>query len=75
MNSQKLEAQVKAKLQASIEKLEKTQSTLKDYSWLLAVLSLHLTCSRALRMSYGFGHGSEHAACLSLCCVLRPAPL
>ena len=51
MNSQKLEAQVKAKLQASIEKLEKTQSTLKDYSWLLAVLSLHLTCSRALRMS------------------------
>ena len=37
MNSQKLEAQVKAKLQASIDKLEKTAVHLKDYSWLSAV--------------------------------------
>ncbi len=37
MNSQKLETQVRAKLQASIDKLETKQSTLKDYSWLSAV--------------------------------------
>ena len=37
MNSQKLEAQVRARLQASIDKLEKKQTTLKDYSWLSAV--------------------------------------
>jgi hypothetical protein len=34
MSSQKLEAQGKARLQASIDALERTQSTLKDYSWL-----------------------------------------
>ena len=37
MSSQKLETQVRAKLQASVDKLEKKQSTLKDYSWLSAV--------------------------------------
>jgi hypothetical protein len=37
MSSQKLEAQVKARLQASIDALERTQSTLKDYSWLSLV--------------------------------------
>ena len=46
MNSQKLETQVKAKLQASIDKLEKKQSTLKDYSWLSAVRA-HISVSQA----------------------------
>ena len=37
MSSQKLEAQVKARLQVCTSALEKTQSTLKDYSWLSLV--------------------------------------
>ena len=49
MNSQKLEAQVRAKLQASIDKLEKKQSTLKDYSWLSAVRA-----SFSVRQAPGF---------------------
>lgn len=50
MNSQMLETQVRAKLQASIDKLEKKQSTLKDYSWLSAVRA-HVSVRTGSRLS------------------------